>query len=445
MWYETLYEVLNNINNIILMAIGIPFGLQLIYMLLFWVKKKVFPTSEKKGKVAFLIPAHNEEDVIFDTVKEIFDRQDYPKELIDVYVVCHNCTDSTVELVKKAGATPLIYNENDPKKKFVAYALNYGFDYILNLNKNYDFIIRLDADNHINKKFTSLMNDAFQSGVEFARPYESSINMTQNKFTKACGLYYTFDSRFSSRVRERFHIGAHINGPGTMISVETLKKVGGYNCHTISEDCEFMIKLQDKGIFGHFVEDAVVYEDLPSSFKDTYKRNIRIGSGSRNMIFGKLGKLFLKFFYKFKFSYLELFLTYFFNIICVLLCTWLPMFYIYDVIYLALCGNGIIETINTTAAQNMDLLYNTLIIMAVALGVLFMFCGIFQGVLLVLLDYKKMGAKKRSELLDGAFLFPLFTVVYCLTICLGMLSKPKRGKVERNKKNSSNIDELDIN
>lgn len=443
MWHEVLYQILNNINNVILMMIGIPFGLQLIYMLFFWVKKKVFPKSEKKAKVAFLIPAHNESDVIFDTVKEIKDRQNYPSELIDIYVICHNCDDDTAKLVQEAGGIPLIYNNDNPKEKFLAYALNYGFKYLMDLDKKYDFIIRLDADNHINKDFTSLMNDAFQDGCDFARPYESAINMTQNRYTKACGLYYIFDSRFSSRVRERLHIGAHINGPGTMISMKALKEKGGYNCTSISEDCEFMIDLMDRNVFGHFVEDAVVYEDLPSSFIDTYKRNIRIGSGSRGLIFGKLGKLFLKFFYRFKFSYLELFLTYFFNIICVILCTWIPLFYIYDVIYLALCGNGIIETINFTSSFYMTTLYNTLIIMGIALGVLFMFCGIFQGVLLVLLDYKKMGAKRRRDLLDGAFLFPAFTVVYCLTICLGMFSKPKWGKVSRNKQNSFEIDELD--
>ena len=43
MWNEVLYQILNNINNVILMMIGIPFGLQLIYMLFFWVKKKVYP------------------------------------------------------------------------------------------------------------------------------------------------------------------------------------------------------------------------------------------------------------------------------------------------------------------------------------------------------------------------------------------------------------------
>ena len=81
--------------------------------------------------------------------------------------------------------------------------------------------------------------------------------------------------------------------------------------------------------------------------------------------------------------------------------------------------------------------------MAIALGVLFAFCGIFQGLLLVMLDYKKMGAKRRRDLIDGALLFPAFTVVYCLTICLGMFSRPKWGKVSRNKNMSNQINELD--
>ena len=34
-WHVTLYNVLTQINNVILIIIGIPFALQVIYMLLF--------------------------------------------------------------------------------------------------------------------------------------------------------------------------------------------------------------------------------------------------------------------------------------------------------------------------------------------------------------------------------------------------------------------------
>ena len=71
--------------------------------------------------------------------------------------------------------------------------------------------------------------------------------------------------------------------------------MGGFPLRSVSEDTELTAMLMEKKIFGHFVEDAVIYEDFPSTFKDTYKRNKRIGSGVSRLIFDKLGKLFLVF------------------------------------------------------------------------------------------------------------------------------------------------------
>ena len=113
-WHETLYQVLSVINNVILVLIGIPFTLQVIYMLLFWLPKKTFPVSEKKHRICVIICAHNEEDVIEQTVRRLFERQKYPKELFDVYVVAHNCTDRTAERAARAGAAVFTLNDPDP-------------------------------------------------------------------------------------------------------------------------------------------------------------------------------------------------------------------------------------------------------------------------------------------------------------------------------------------
>ena len=84
-------------------------------------------------------------------------------------------------------------------------------------------------------------------------------------------------------------------------------------------------------------------------------------------------------------------------------------------------------------------LYNQLILVGMILLVLFIFAGIGQGLLLILLDYKKLGATRRRDLIDGAFLFPVFTVVYCLTMCLGAFQKPTWNKVKRNKQAQNNV------
>lgn len=431
MWYDTVYQVFDKINTIILYIIGIPFGLQLIYMLLFWLPKKTFKKTEKKNRIAVMIPAHNESDVIFDTVKDL-ENQDYPRDMFDVYVVADNCTDNTAELAAKAGAKVYVHNDPDPKHHMVGYALKYAFELLIKEGIEYDFVIRLDADNHINKEFFSLMNDAYNSGAKIARPYESALNMTQSAFTKACGLYYIFDSRCSSRVRERLHMDAHVNGPGSLTAFEIIKRIGGYDTTTMCEDTEFNFKRMYEGYRCHFVEDAVVYEDLPSTMKDTLARNKRLGAGNTRLFFKSTPKLWFYAFRNLNFSFIENWLTYIFIPICPILCIWLPGFYIYAYVYHFMFPDK--APFNAFGITNGDWITCTSILIAICIGALFCFCGILQSSLLVISDYKKMGAKNRRELISGILLFPVFSIVYVITITIGIFSKPKWTKVNRNAK-----------
>ena len=114
-WHVTLYNVLTTVNNVLLILIGIPFILQFLYMFLFWLPKKVFPKSDVKKRICVVIPAHNEEDVIGTTVRRLFEQQQYPKDLFDVYVIAHNCTDRTAERARNAGATVFVLDDPDPK------------------------------------------------------------------------------------------------------------------------------------------------------------------------------------------------------------------------------------------------------------------------------------------------------------------------------------------
>ena len=448
-WFHWVYYYLTQVNVGILIFIGIPFAIQMIYMLLFWLPKKKFKKTDKINRIALVIPAHNEEDVIYDTVKDVIENQKYPRDMFDVYVIADNCTDKTEELAKKAGATVFVHNDPDPKHHMVGFALEYGFKELLKIDsakgephqikfkkkvidskKYYDFLIRLDADNHINPEFFSLMNDAYNSGAKIARPYESALNMTQSSFTKACGLYYIFDSRCGSRVRERLHIDAHVNGPGSLIDMDIIRRIGGYDTVTMCEDTEFNFKRMFEGYKPHFVEDAVVYEDLPSTFKDTLARNKRLGAGNLRMLVRYAPKMFFYSFKNLNFSYIEAFLNYLFIPICPILCIWLPGFYIYAYIY-HFMGLGTWEpTMFLWMHYSWVSFTTTLIVFAIS--VLFAFAGILQASIMVITDYKKMGAKRRRDLISGVLLFPVFSIVYVITITSGVFSKPKWTKVRRN-------------
>ncbi len=433
MWYEYLYRVLSIINYIVLIVIAIPLVVQVSYVLLSFVKKKTWAKSEKKARVAFLVPAHNEADVIYDTVRLVVEKQNYPRELFDVYVVAHNCTDNTAELARKAGAKVLELNDPDPAHRMALYPLKHGVDALINREEGdeYEIVIHLDADNRINAEFTSLMNDAYQAGVDFARPYESATNATQNFYTKASTLFYTFDSRYGSRVRERLGIAAHVNGSGAMMSVRMLKKCGGYDCETISDDAEFNLNRILEGVKGHFIEDAIVYEDMPSSYIDTLNRNKRIGSGVMKLLKGRLPEMLGQIF-RGNGSVFEMFLLYMLNFLTIPLAIWVPLYYVFHFVFCGFAGWGGIELTLFDAAYYQASVWNTLIVAgAIIVGLIFLF-GFLQGFILAMLDYKKMGASKRSELMSAVFLFPVFLFIYAATLCVGAMSKPSWNKLKRN-------------
>ncbi len=52
------------------------------------------PRSKVLHRYAFIVSARNEENVIGALIDSLY-QQDYPRELMDVYVVADNCTDHT--------------------------------------------------------------------------------------------------------------------------------------------------------------------------------------------------------------------------------------------------------------------------------------------------------------------------------------------------------------
>ena len=90
-------------------AVGALFALCFFYQVIFFlvgiVRGEVkIPPAKRQHRYAFFIAAHNEEAVIANLVRSIRD-QDYPAELIDIFVVADACTDDTARVAREAGAS----------------------------------------------------------------------------------------------------------------------------------------------------------------------------------------------------------------------------------------------------------------------------------------------------------------------------------------------------
>ncbi len=423
---ETFNRILSLINdNILLTVIGIAFGIQLIYILLFFVKAKTYPEAKVKHRFGIVIPARNERDVIADTVKCILSSK-YPKEMFDVFVVADNCTDDTAELARKAGATVYERTDPDPKHHKAGYALKFLFEKIMEEFPNkYEAFIKFDADNLMEPDYISRMNDAFDAGVKCARGYSNAKNIGQNVIAGISGLWYIRDCRFSSNFRSAIGQGTMLGGAGMMFAAEIIEK-HGWDCLTASDDSEFtMRRLNEDKIKTMYVKDAVVYEDQPSTIKDTFRRYKRM-AGALNKLFYTQGiKSFGLFFVRWKWTYIDMFLTLMFIPVCVLMCIWLPLYYIYVLLY-----HGIMGYLHG-AAESVEIFWTYLSTICYALAFAFVLMFILQALLAVALERKRIKAPMKKLMLD-VFLFPAFMIIYAAAITIGVFSKPKWHQVKRN-------------
>lgn len=419
---ELFNEILYWINYVLVAILSIAFTVQFLYTLVFWLPAKKYKPAEKKHRVGIIIPARNESAVIGDTIRCLL-AQDYPKELFDIFVVADNCTDDTAEIARAAGAVVFEHFDDDPKHKKAGYALQYGFEKILESYDVYDFFIKFDADNLMEPDYISKMNDAFDAGVQSARGYSNSKNITENIVSGISGLWYIRDCRFACQARSFLGTSQMLGGAGMMFSADIIRKHGGWDCLSSSDDAEFSMKRLREGIKTKYVHDAVVYEDQPTTIKDTFNRNKRLGKGLFNLFFTQGIPCFFKFFTKFGWSYVDMFLNLLFIPIAVLCCTWVPLYYGYDIIYHYAIG---------------DIAYgnNALINVAIILACAFVLPFILQALLVTVLERKRIKATFR-QMIPVILSFPLFMIIYAISITCGVFSKPKWNSVSRSKTTDS--------
>ena len=140
------YQTSRNIYNIIGSILGIMVIYKAFYFAIGFLFTRKFDKAKNNHKYGILIAARNEEAVIGNLLDSI-NKQDYPKELIDVFVVADNCTDNTAKISRKYGAK--CYERFDEDHKTKGFALQFLFE---NIKRDYGIdsyegYFIFDADN----------------------------------------------------------------------------------------------------------------------------------------------------------------------------------------------------------------------------------------------------------------------------------------------------------
>ena len=245
---------------------------QLIVSICSLVKLKDKPILEdKQNRFMAIIPAHNEESVIGNLIESL-KKQDYPKELYDIYVIADNCTDKTAQIAKDLGA--IVYERFDEENRTKGHALNWFLNQKIEEDAPYDAFCVFDADNIVDEKFIKSMNKKLCQGEDVVQGYRDIKNPTDSWISAGYAIFYWTMNRFYHLARYNLGLSPLINGTGFMVKFDVVKP-NGWDTRTLTEDIEFSLKRIIAGKKLGWSTEAIVYDEQPVGFKQSWSQRSR--------------------------------------------------------------------------------------------------------------------------------------------------------------------------
>ncbi len=245
---------------------------QIIVSLCSLVKIKDKPLKVKKNhRFMAIIPAHNEEAVVGNLIESL-KNQNYDKDLYDIYVIADNCTDNTAQVAKDAGA--IVYERYHASKKTKGYALDWFLQQKIQEDAPYDAFFVFDADNIVDPNFIKNMNKKLCQGEDVVQGYRDIKNPTDSWITAGYAIFYWTMHRFYHLARYNLGLSPLLNGTGFMVKFDVIKPQG-WDTVTLTEDIEFSLKRIIKGKRLGWATDAIVYDEQPVGFKQSWSQRSR--------------------------------------------------------------------------------------------------------------------------------------------------------------------------
>ncbi len=289
-----LYNDFDLVFTIILSIISALFLYRGIYVVIGLFFTRRFKPAKHQHKYAVVIAARNESSVIGNLLDSIA-AQDYPKDLLTVFVVADNCTDNTAEIVRNKGA--VCYERFDEEHKTKGFALQFLFERIEEDygRSSFEGYFVFDADNLLKPDYISRMNDAFDSGEKLITSYRNTKNFNESWLASTYALHWIRSIRFNHRARSVLRLATNIQGTGFLFSSEIVKD--GWRYTSLTEDRALTADAVAQGYKISYNDAAEFFDEQPNKVKIALRQRLRWSKGHL-MAFTETGpKLLLNIFF----------------------------------------------------------------------------------------------------------------------------------------------------
>lgn len=231
-----------------------------------FLRRRTASTDRPRPRVAVVIPAHNEQQAIQQTIRSIQAELNSDDRLL---VVADNCDDATVELASRAGAE--VIERRDLNARGKGYALAFAVEYLA--KEPPEVVVFMDADCRVEQGTIDILaGSSFASG----RPTQACYLMPMPSQPQPRDFISSFAVTVKNQVRQvglsNLGLPCHLNGTGMACPWVALQSVQ-LATNDLIEDTRMGIDLMVAGYPPLFCHQALVTASLPQ--KEAAKKNQR--------------------------------------------------------------------------------------------------------------------------------------------------------------------------
>jgi len=260
-------DMLIDFVNLIFIFVGLYFTFLLI-LLYFANKNRMFhrPKIRKYPSLSIIIPAHNEEDSIKDTIENI-KKLEYPKSK-EIIVVDDGSTDKTFEIAKEFKDIKILRKRRGGK----ASALNFGIKHA-----NGEIVACIDSDSYPEKNALLKTVPFFEKNVA-AVTTSVFVKNAKCVLERLQEIEYVMVS-WSRKLFEYLNAIYVTPGPMSLYRKDILQKVGGFDEKNLTEDIEIAWRLIMNNYKIKMALDTKVYTNVPKTIKKWWHQRLRWNIG----------------------------------------------------------------------------------------------------------------------------------------------------------------------
>jgi cellulose synthase/poly-beta-1,6-N-acetylglucosamine synthase-like glycosyltransferase len=251
-------------------------------------KRPQVQRSTRTTRFLILIPAHNEEDGLPETLHSL-SALGYPKHLFQTVVIADRCSDGTAKAARNGGARCLERSDGPGGK---GAAMSWAMQKLRRDGIEFDALVIVDADCIADSGLLEAFDDSLTQGHEVQQGYNYLSNPWETPFTRVIAVTSVLRNFLFYGGKEVIGCSAMLSGTGMCLSRRVVEN-HGWSAFSVAEDWEFSVSLLLNHLPIHFNAWAKVFARESKGLKQASRQRLRWATGRYAVTTQGARKLFL--------------------------------------------------------------------------------------------------------------------------------------------------------